>query len=137
MTDPRTADLRTTYLGLDLPHPVVASASPLTGSLDTLAELEAAGAAAVVLPSLFEEQVEHSEMLLDGTLVLGHEFGEATDGYFPALDGYNTGAEEYVDLLVAAKQELAIPVIASLNGTSPGGWSHYATALQDEGADAI
>jgi len=130
-------DLSTTYLGLDLPHPVVASASPLTGSLDTLAELQAAGAAAVVLPSLFEEQVEHEEMLLDGTLVLGHEFGEAADGYFPALDDYNTGAEEYVDLLVAAKRELSIPVIASLNGTSPGGWSHYATALQDEGADAI
>jgi dihydroorotate dehydrogenase (fumarate) len=130
-------DLTTRYLGLALAHPVVASASPLTGSIQSLVALEEAGAAAVVLPSLFEEQVEHDSLAIEDCLSLGNELAEAHGGYFPALDTYNTGADEYLDLLVAAKRTLAIPVIASLNGTSPGGWTHYATALQDEGADAL
>ncbi len=131
-------DLTTDYLGLTLPHPIVASSSPLTGSLDTLLELEAAGAAAVVLPSLFEEQVEHDALAMDHSLDFGSAASaEALGGFFPELDDYNTGADEYLDLLVQAKRALSIPVIASLNGTSDGGWTSYAKALEDEGADAI
>jgi dihydroorotate dehydrogenase (fumarate) len=133
-----TTDLTTRYLGLTLAHPVMASASPLTGSPDTLLALEEAGASAVVMPSLFEEQVEHD------TLSLGSHFDdeaafnpEAYGGYFPALDDYNTGSDEYLDLLTMAKNELSIPVIASLNGTSEGGWTHYASTLEAEGADAL
>ncbi len=131
-------DLSTTYLGLALAHPIVASSSPLTGNLDSLRRLEAAGAAAVVLPSLFEEQVEHDALAVDRGLEYGADANpEALGGYFPDLDDYNAGADAYVDLLVSAKRELAIPVIASLNGNSDGGWTHYATVLQDEGADAL
>jgi dihydroorotate dehydrogenase (fumarate) len=131
-------DLTTDYLGLTLPHPIIASASPLTGSLDTLLELESAGAAAVVLPSLFEEQVEHDALAIDHNL----DFGSATSpeslgGFFPELDEYNTGADEYLDLLTQAKRELKIPVIASLNGISDGGWVEYARALESHGADAM
>ncbi len=131
-------DLTTHYLGLTLPHPIIASASPLTGHLDTLLELEEAGAAAVVLPSLFEEQVEHDSLAMEHSLDIGSASNpEALGGYFPELDEYNTGADEYLDLLVGAKRELSIPVIASLNGVSNGGWTAYAKALEDEGADAI
>jgi dihydroorotate dehydrogenase (fumarate) len=107
------ADLRTTYLGLELASPLVASSSPLTGRLDSLLELEAAGAAAVVLPSLFEEEI-----------------GEEPSGPL-ALP------TPYADLLAAAKESLSIPVIASLNGTTPGGWLRLAEFLQQGGADAI
>ncbi len=130
-------DLQTSYLGLSLAHPVVVSACPLTGSVESLIRLQDAGAAAVVLPSLFEEQVEHDSLSF-GSLSDEAAFNpEAHGGYFPALDEYNTGADEYLDLLVAAKHELSIPVIASLNGTSEGGWIHYASALEGEGADAV
>jgi dihydroorotate dehydrogenase (fumarate) len=131
-------DLTTDYLGLTLAHPIIASASPLTGSLDTLLELQAAGAAAVVLPSLFEEQVEHESLAVDHSLDFAAAASpEALGGFFPELDDYKTGPEEYLDLLVQAKQELSIPVIASLNGSSDGGWISYAKALEAEGADAI
>ncbi len=131
-------DLTTNYLGLTLPHPIVASASPLTGSIDTLLELEAAGAAAVVLPSLFEEQIEHDSLAIDHSLDFGSATSaEALGGFFPELDDYNAGADEHLALLIQAKRELSIPVIASLNGVSDGGWISYAKALEDEGADAI
>ena len=131
-------DLTTEYLGFDLANPVVASSSPLTSSVDTLLELQAAGAAAVVLPSLFEEQIEHDYLAYESNTELGIGLGaESSEGYFPELDSYNTGPDEYLDLLTAAKRELTIPVIASLNGNSDGGWIRYAGALQDEGADAI
>jgi dihydroorotate dehydrogenase (fumarate) len=131
-------DLSTTYLGLTLNHPIMAAASPLTGNVESLLALQEAGAAAVVLPSLFEEQVEHEAMAYGTLLESGAAFNpEAYDGYFPDLDDYNTGVEEYLDLLTAAKQELSIPVIASLNGTSEGGWTYYALELENEGADAL
>lgn len=131
-------DLTTDYMGLTLAHPIVASASPLTGSLDTLLELEAAGAAAVVLPSLFEEQIEHDFLALDHSFEVGSATSpEAAGGFFPALDDYNTGPDNYLELLIQAKRELSIPVIASLNGVSDGGWTAYAKALEDEGADAL
>ena len=130
-------DLRTRYLGLELRSPLVASASPLTGDLDSLRRLQDAGAAAVVLPSLFEEQIEHESMEIDRLLATGAEsFPEATS-FFPVMDDYNTGPRHYLVLLEAARAALRIPVIASLNGTSPGGWLHYARLLEEAGASAI
>ena len=94
---PMTPDLRTTYLGLELRSPIVASSSPLTGDLDSLRALEEAGAAAVVLPSLFEEQIEHEAARVHQVLEQGtHSFGEALT-YFPELDDYNTGPDEYLE----------------------------------------
>ncbi len=131
-------DLSTQYLGLDLAHPIVPSASPMTGDLDRLHALAEAGAPAVVLPSLFEEQIEHNAMAVHHGLEFGAEiFPEATDGYFPEMDEYNTGPTEYLNLVHAAKRELSIPVIASLNGTTSGGWTLYARILEDAGVDAL
>ena len=131
-------DLTTRYLGLTLAHPIVASSSPLTGSIDSLLALEEAGAAAVVLPSLFEEQIEHEAMQLHQSLLLAAESNvEAHGGYFPELDIYNTGIDDYLELIGRAKAELDVPVIASLNGVSDGGWTTYASALAAEGADAL
>lgn len=130
-------DLHTDYLGLRLRSPLVASAGPFTGDLGALAELEAAGAGAIVLPSLFEEQIEHETSEIDRLYSLHHEsFGEATS-FFPELDDYNTGADSYVLLVEAARDRVDIPVIASLNGTNVGGWLRYARLLEDAGADAI
>jgi len=131
-----TPDLRTTYLGLELSSPLVASASPLSADLDMLRRLEEAGAAAVVLPSLFEEQIEHEELHVNHLLEMGAGHVEAC-GYFPELDHYNTGPRAYLDHLEAARSAVDIPVIASLNGSSPGGWARYARLLEDAGAHAI
>jgi dihydroorotate dehydrogenase (fumarate) len=130
-------DLATEYLGLRLRTPLVASSSPLTGSLDDLRRLEDAGAAAVVLPSLFEEQIEHEALEVDRMLATGAEsFGEALS-YFPELDDYNTGPDHYLELVREAKAALGIPVIGSLNGASPGGWVDHARLIQEAGADAL
>jgi dihydroorotate dehydrogenase (fumarate) len=130
-------DLRTGYLGLNLRSPLVASASPLTGHLDTLLALEQAGAAAVVLPSLFEEEVDSESLHLHERLETGaHSFLEATD-FFPPMEYADIGPYKHVKLVSAAKDELRIPVIASINGTTPGGWVYYAQAMESAGADAI
>ena len=132
-----TPDLSTTYLGLHLRSPVVASASPLTGNLDSLRALERAGIGAAVLPSLFEEQIEHEEMDIHDLLEHGtFSFGEASD-WFPELDDYSTGPDRYLTHLRNAKAALGVPVIASLNGISPGGWLRYARLCESAGADAI
>ena len=131
-------NLASTYLGLNLANPIVPSASPLTREVDSLLRLEAAGAAAVVLPSLFEEQIEHETMAVHAALNFGSEISaESIGGYFPEMDDYNTGASDYIDKLKAAKQALSIPVIASLNGTTAGGWTLYARVIEDSGADAL
>ncbi|MEX2622458.1 MAG: dihydroorotate dehydrogenase-like protein [Acidimicrobiia bacterium] len=133
-----TLDLRTNYLGLSLAHPVVPSASPLTGDVEHLLRLAEAGAAAVVLPSLFEEQVEHEAMAIyHGNEWASGSFAEAAGGYFPEMNDYNTGPDSYLELIRAAKAELSIPVIASLNGTTRGGWTLYASVLADAGIDAL
>jgi len=133
-----SVDLRTTYMGLELAHPVVPSSSPLTGDLETLQRLEEAGAPAVVLPSLFEEQIEHEEMEVARLLDFGAEsFGEATFGYFPELSDYATGPGTYLDLVGRAKKSLSIPVIGSINGTSKGGWIKYGKLIEEAGADAL
>ena len=130
-------DLSTRYLGMTLRSPVVASAGPLTGELDGLAALEDAGVGAVVLPSLFEEQLTHDQMQIDAMLTQSAEgFGEALS-FFPDMSDYNTGPDHYLDLVAQAKQQVDCPVIASLNGTNEGGWVRYAKLLEEAGADAI
>ncbi len=133
-----TVDLSTTYLGLGLEHPVMPSASPLTGDIDHIHALVDAGAPAVVLPSLFEEQIEHDAMAVHFSLEMGADgFGEAPAGFFPQLDDYNTGPEDYLDLIRRAKEEVSVPVIGSLNGVSTGGWTLYAQILADQGINAL
>jgi dihydroorotate dehydrogenase (fumarate) len=130
-------DLSTDYLGLQLRTPLVASSSPLSADLAGLRSLEDAGAAAVVLPSLFEEQITLEAMEVHHMLETGAEsFGEAL-GYFPELDDYNTGPDQYLELIASAKRALDIPVIASLNGTSAGGWVDHASRIEQAGADAL
>jgi dihydroorotate dehydrogenase (fumarate) len=132
-----TIDLTTTYLGLRLCSPIVASASPLTGNVESLRALEEAGIGAAVLPSLFEEQIEHEEIDLHELLEHAtHSFGEATT-WFPELDSYNTGPDAYLDHVRAAKDAVSVPIIASLNGASPGGWLRYARLCEEAGADAL
>jgi dihydroorotate dehydrogenase (fumarate) len=126
-------DLGTRYLGLDLRSPLVASASPLTGTLDGLRRLEGAGAGAVVLPSLFEEQLT-LEADQVGRL-LGRGAGSLSAAL--ALDDYNAGPYGYLALVEKARTSLQIPVIASLNGVTPGGWAGHASLLEEAGADAL
>lgn len=133
-----SVDLTTNYLGLRLDNPIVPSASPLTGRLEMLRRLRDAGAAAVVLPSLFEEQIEHEAMAVHESLLFGADsFAEATTGYLPEMLEYNTGPRQYLDLIEAARAALDIPVIPSLNGTTPGGWTRYARLFEEAGASAI
>lgn len=130
-------DLSTTYLGLKLKHPVVPSASPLSDGLDRVRRLEDAGASAIVLHSLFEEQIVGESHLLDHYLSYGAEsFAEALD-YFPEMDSYNVGPGGYLDLIRRAKEATRIPIIASLNGVSTGGWVEYARMMEEAGADAL
>jgi dihydroorotate dehydrogenase (fumarate) len=133
----KTPDLTTTYLGLSLKNPLVASPGPLTGKIETLERLEAAGIAAVVLPSLFEEQIEGEEVEIARAYEQGTEsFAEAIT-YLPEMEDYHTGPNQYLELVAAAKKTLKVPVLGSLNGTSTGGWTEYARMIQDAGADAL
>jgi dihydroorotate dehydrogenase (fumarate) len=130
-------DLSTTYLGLKLKNPLVPSASPLSHTLDGMKRLEDNGASAVVMYSLFEEQIAHESAELNHYLSYGTEsFAEALT-YFPESDDYNLGPDEYVELLHKAKSSLNIPVIGSLNGISTGGWVKFARKIEEAGADAI
>ena len=132
-----TVDLRTRYLGLELRSPIVASASPLNGEPVTAALVERAGAAAIVLPSLFEEEILHDEIELNRSLEQGTEhFAEALD-YFPAVDAFVGPADRYLARLEQIKAQSRVPVIASLNATTAGGWIRYARLMQDAGADAL
>ncbi|MBZ0308138.1 MAG: dihydroorotate dehydrogenase-like protein [Anaerolineae bacterium] len=130
-------DLTTTYLGKTLRSPLVASASPLTGDVDGIKQMEDAGAGAVVLPSLFEEQLELDHLELHYHLTAGTEsFAEALS-YFPEPDELHVGPESYLELISKAKAAVEIPVIASLNGVSTGGWISFAKKIQEAGADAL
>jgi dihydroorotate dehydrogenase (fumarate) len=131
-----SVDLRTRYLGLDLAHPIVASASPLTGSVESLKRLQDAGIAAAVLPSLFEEQIEHDEMATHNLMMYGAELSPEAQGFFPEMQ-FSTGPDKYLQLIADAKKALRVPVIASLNGHTPGGWTSIAHKFQEAGADAI
>ncbi len=131
-------DLTTDYMGLRLRNPLIASASPLNGDIGTLRALEDHGAGAVVLPSIFEEQIvaERHEFERRTEEVPASGFAEAQT-YFPACNGYGFGPDRYLDIVRRAKQAIGIPVIASLNGVSEVGWVDYARALQEVGADAV
>lgn len=130
-------DLSTNYLGLRLKNPLVASASPLSREVDTVRSLEDAGIAAVVLHSLFEEQIAHEHGEHEHFQQAGREsFAEAAT-YAPALDYFPRGPDEYVEHVGRIKEAVGIPVIPSLNGTTPGGWIRYARMLEQAGADAL
>lgn len=129
--------LTTRYLGLELQNPIVPSASPLSRSVDTVKRLEDAGAAAIVMYSLFEEEIRMEEESADFFLEYGTEsFAEALD-YFPKIGDYTSGVDEYLEQLRALKEAVDIPVIASLNGSTPGGWINHAELLEEAGADAL
>ena len=131
-------DLTASYLGMQLCTPVVASSSPMTGHLSSLEALEEAGVGAVVLPSLFEEQLEHEAAEVERYFGVASGVNpEATFGYTPILDDYNLGSARYLGTLREAKDLLGVPVIASLNGVTRGGWTEYARMLAHAGADAI
>jgi dihydroorotate dehydrogenase (fumarate) len=130
-------DLRTTFLGLELANPLVPSASPLGQRTETLRALQDAGAAAVVLPSLFEEQIEHDEIQLAGAFESGAESYAEALTYLPELADYTTGTDAYLRHLEDTVRELEIPVIGSLNGISLGGWVEHARRIEEAGAAAL
>src|SRR5437868_5567676 len=119
-------DISTNYLGLALSSPLVASASPLCDSVDKIRALEDSGIAAVVLPSLFEEQLELEGSAVNADLTRGAESSPESLSYFPDLLTYNLGPDAYLELIRKAKETASIPIIASLNGISSGGWICYA-----------
>ena len=130
-------NLKTRYLGLELRNPLVASAGPLTHEVEQMQLLEDAGIGAVVMPSLFEEQLRLDAETLDHYLEHGGEsFAEAVS-YFPDLNDYNAGADHYLETIQRAKRALRVPLIASLNGFSKGGWTSFAKEIQRAGADAL
>jgi len=132
-----SVDLRSRYLGLELKNPIVAAASPMTGSLDRLKRLEDAGVAAVVLPSLFEEEIEHQQMATHHLMLSGTELSPEAHGFFPEMQSYMTGPDHYLQMIGEAKDALSVPVIPSLNGYTPGGWTQIARQMEQAGADAI
>ncbi len=130
-------NLTTKYLGLNLKNPLVASAGPLCKDIGHILHMEDAGVSAVVLHSLFEEQIAIEAQSLDTYLDAGAERFAESLSYFPDLQSYNIGPDGYVEHLRKAKQAVDIPVIGSLNGVSNGGWIRYAKLIQDAGADAL
>lgn len=130
-------NLATNYLGLPLKNPIVASSSPLSHSVDSIRRLEDAGASAVVMYSLFEEQITFDSLYVDYYLRSGtNSYAESLD-YFPEMENYNVGPDEYMNLIRRAKEAVDIPIIGSLNGVSSGGWTNYAALIEDAGADAL
>jgi dihydroorotate dehydrogenase (fumarate) len=130
-------DLSTTYMGLELKNPLVPSAGPLTATIDSIRELEESGAAAVVLHSLFEEQLTHEAAELAHHTRQGTESFAESLTYFPEAGDYRLGPDEYLDHIRKAKLAVDIPVIASLNGVTVGGWIEYAKKMEQAGADGI
>lgn len=129
--------LATTYLGLLLKNPIVASSSPLSHNVDSIRRLEDAGAAAVVMYSLFEEQITFDSFYIDYYLTSGTNSYAESLSYFPEMEGYNVWPDEYMNLIRRAKEAVDIPIIGSLNGVSAGGWTDYAALIEEAGADAI
>ncbi|HUA78694.1 MAG TPA: dihydroorotate dehydrogenase-like protein [Acetobacteraceae bacterium] len=130
-------DLTTCYLGLSLPNPLVASAGPLNGELDTIRRLEDLGAGAVVLPSIFQEQIEREERVIEELITAGIDSYSEALSYFPAQAAYAMDPERYLDFVRRAIKAVDIPVIASLNGVTDHGWSSYAQRIEEAGARAI
>ena len=130
-------DLSTTYMGLSLKNPIVPSASPLTRELDTIRLMEDNGASAVVMHSLFEEQISDESRELDHYLNYGCDCTAEALTYFPEMQSYNVGPDDYLNTISRAKQAVEIPIIASLNGQTAGGWLEYASEIERAGADAL
>jgi dihydroorotate dehydrogenase (fumarate) len=130
-------DLSTTYMGITLKNPFVPSAGPYSENLGTLRQMEDAGASAVVLHSLFEEQIRQDEHQLLHDLEQGSESHPESLSFFPQMSEFRLGPEEYLEHIRKAKASLGIPVIASLNGMTPGGWTGYARKMEQAGADAL
>jgi dihydroorotate dehydrogenase (fumarate) len=130
-------DLSTTYLGLNLKNPLVASPSPLSERIDHIKNLEAAGVSAIVMYSLFEEQIIHESLELDHYLSHGTDTYSEALSYFPNTGKYSLTPDNYIEHLNKVKRAVNIPVIGSLNGVSSGGWIRYAKEIQDAGADAL
>jgi dihydroorotate dehydrogenase (fumarate) len=130
-------DLSTNYLGLTLPHPLVAGASPLADDLDGVKRLEDSGASAIVLRSLFEEQIRREQMTEYFNLDSHGESSAEASSYFPSPHAFSFGPYQYLEHLRCAKEAVGIPVIASLNGSTPGGWIEYARLMAQAGADAL
>jgi dihydroorotate dehydrogenase (fumarate) len=129
--------LSTNYLGIALKNPIVASSSPLSHNVDSIRRLEDAGAAAVVMYSLFEEQITFDSLYVDYYLRSGANSYAESLSYFPEMEDYNVGPDEYMNLIRQAKEAVDIPIIGSLNGVSVGGWTNYAALVEDAGADAL
>ncbi|MBN2474059.1 MAG: dihydroorotate dehydrogenase-like protein [Pirellulales bacterium] len=132
-----SVNLGTTYLGLQLKNPLLIAGCSLTGDVSGLRRLEDAGAAAIVLPSLFEEQIVHEDIQISQVQDFGTESFAESLTYFPELTDYHHGPDSYLETITAAKSAVSIPVIASLNGSSEGGWTRYAKLMEDAGADAL
>jgi dihydroorotate dehydrogenase (fumarate) len=130
-------DLTTTYMGLALKNPIVPSASPLSKDIGTIKALEDAGAAAIVMYSLFEEQITHEQNELDHFLTQGTESFQEALSYFPQQEEFNLGPDAYLEHIRIAKAATDIPIIGSLNGVSAGGWIDYAKKIEQAGADAL
>jgi dihydroorotate dehydrogenase (fumarate) len=131
------ADLKTTYMGLTLKNPIVPSACPLSRELDDIKRLVDAGAGAITLYSLFEEQIEAEAEYLETTIEgVKYRYAEMID-LFPPLEEYRRDEDEYLELIRKAKEAVDVPIIASLNGYSPGGWTDYARLFEEAGADAV
>ncbi len=130
-------DLTTEYLGLKLKSPLVVSSSPLTESTENIQRLEAAGASAVVLPSIFEEQLTLESNALDSDLSRGTESFAESLNYFPAYASYRQGQDSYLGHIRRAKSVAGIPILASLNGATSGGWVKFAKEIEQAGADAL
>jgi dihydroorotate dehydrogenase (fumarate) len=131
------SDLSTKYLGLQLKSPLLASASPLSESVDNIKRLEDQNLGAVVLPSLFEEQLQLDSLSVNSDLDRGSDSFPESANFFPDLQSYNLGPDGYLELIREAKESVSIPIIASLNGVSRGGWLEYARLMEQAGADAI
>ena len=130
-------NLQTYYMGLKLPSPIVVSACPLSEELSNIIQMEDAGAGAVVLFSLFEEQIQKENALYEKALrATSNVFAEASD-YFPDLDEYHVGTAQYVELIYQAKKRVNIPIIASLNAITPDSWKDYARQMEEAGADGL
>ncbi len=130
-------DLKTSYLGLELKNPLVASASPLTENFSKVKKIEDVGVAAIVMHSLFEEQITLESYDLDDALFQGTDYFAEALSYFPDMDTYNTGPDGYLEQLQKIKEIVDIPVIGSLNGISTGGWVSFAKKIEEAGADAL
>ncbi len=130
-------DLRTTYMGMELKHPIVASASPLAGTVANIKRLEDAGASAVVMFSLFEEQLKHESAALEYLMTAHTESFAESLNYFPEVDDYTVGPDSYLDILRRASEAVDIPIMGSLNGITNAGWIEYAQLMQQAGAKGI